>query len=390
MNKNEKDFINLISSFLNSSTPEVRDYNWKEIFNYAYINHIVGVISSQMLSLPSDAVDKNARVHYKKYLAKSVVDYEERKKAKEYIISFMSDNNFDFMFVKGVAIRDYYPIPELRTSGDIDVIVRENQFEKIYDVLNGLKCSSLVYLPFVIEVEINGITVEIHKGADVFGNYFDDCIFDVADNEGNYYTLDMYYQLLYVLLHLVRHLQATGAGIRMLMDIDVCIRAIDNFDMQKFLAMCNDAGVGYCAEVILSLCKLWFNTPVNTSINLENNQEMVDVFASGFLNGGTFGFKNNNYSGVYLSMSSASGNFGVKEKMKAFLHWLFPPVDIIKEMFFYANKYPFLIPFAYFHRFVNGALRNKKNTATTIKGIANPNSASISISKILSELKLDE
>lgn len=387
MNKNEKDFIDLVSFYLNSSTPENNEYDWKEIFNLAYINNIVGIISSQIVALPN--VDKKIKLHYKKYVAKSVVDYEHRQKAKDELKAFFEENNFDYMFVKGMAINEYYPVPELRTSGDIDVVVREKQFEDIVSVYKSTNKPIESLNGVTLIIPIDDVTVEIHRNADVFGSYFDD-IFDRTNQNDHLYSLDLYNQLLYILLHLVKHLRSMGAGIRMLMDMDVCVRAIDNFDQQKFLNMCKEAGIEYCAKVILSLCNYWFNTPISPLVDMSEKQELVELLSNVFLHGGTFGYENNSYAGRYLAISSKNGQIGKREKIKAIIGWIFPPVWIIKRTFGYAIKYPILIPFAYAHRFVIAVFKHKKHLSTTAKGIINPNSAPMDISKIRFELNIDD
>lgn len=388
MDNNEMNFINLVSSFLNSSNPSGTSFDWKKIYDIAYINNVVGIIGNEIKKLPLEQQpDGEIKKLFKRHIAASIFKYDTKVELQQKLKAIFTENNIDYLLVKGAAIACYYPVPELRTSGDIDVIVREEQFEKVYDVINDLECENITYLPFVIECEIDGVTVEIHKGADVFGNYFDD-IFALADNNGCEYCLDNYHQMLYVFLHLTKHLRSNGAGIRMLMDIDVCIREIKDFDAEKFLNMCKVAGAEQCGKVLLSICKYWFNTPISSYFTLEEIIEVSDLFVKGFLYGGTFGFENKGYGAMYLAGASKNGNIGKKEKICAFINWLFPPVRILKMTFDYVNKYPILIPFAYVHRFFVGLIRHNSNTKNTLKEIKNSNPSAVISSKIMDELNI--
>lgn len=386
MDKNEKDFIELLSSFLNSSNPNGTSFDWQELLNLSKINNVVGIIAHQIKLLPKSCCsNEKIKQEFNRYLAASIFKYDTKEEVVKIIKDIFNSNQIDFILVKGAVIKDYYPVPELRTSGDIDVIVREEQFEKVYDVFNNANCEILTYLPFVIEAQIDDVTVEIHKGADVFGNYFDN-IFALAEKNGCEYYLDNYQQMLYVFLHLIKHLRSNGAGIRMLMDIDVCVRGINNFDEIKFLNMCKNAGVEQCGNAIFSLCKNWFDTPINSYYTLEN--EFVDLMAKGFLYNGTFGFEQKGYGGFYLSRASKDGKIGLKEQLYAFLRLMFPSLKILRTTFNYLDKYPFLLPFAYIHRFFIGVFKRGKHSLKTFDEIKNPDSSSKIVSMIQAELKI--
>lgn len=387
MDDNGKYFIYLISCFLNSKAPEYAPEDWEEIYRLADINNVTGIIANEIKQMPNDFRPQgNIKSYFNQNLGKTIQRYEVNEKAQDRIKSFMCENDIDFTFVKGSSVREFYPVPELRTSGDIDIIVRNEKFDSVLKALKKSDCQILQANPNVIVLNVYGVEVEIHKDADVLGNYYNGRIFDISRKNGNEYLLDNYDRLLYVILHLAKHLKGRGAGIRMLMDMDVCIRAINNFDEQRLINMCTDAGIEKCSKMLLSFLNLWFDTPVSKHYDL--NDDLVDLLANAFLYGGVFGFKNNDLGSHYVAQSSSSNNVGIKDKIKAFFRWLFPPVTSVRNMYFYSSKHKLLIPLAYAQRFFEGVFIRGRHSINTAKQIAKSDDTAMIEAQILSELEI--
>lgn len=56
-------------------------------------------------------------------------------RAMTHLIEVLSQAEIDHLLVKGAVLRFLYPSPELRTSGDTDVVVRLSDYEKSVKVL---------------------------------------------------------------------------------------------------------------------------------------------------------------------------------------------------------------------------------------------------------------
>lgn len=389
MTSNEKYFIYLISCFLNSSAPTKTIDAWNEIYKLSEINNVTGVIANEIMQLPKEQAPKGRmRSYFNQCLGRTLQRYEETNKALKTIEGFLNENNIDYALVKGAVVREKYPSPALRTSGDIDVIVRGEQFEELLSALKASKYKLETENPNVLVIELGSIFVELHSDADVFGEYYDGRIFDIATKQGNKYILDEYDTLLYVVLHLVKHLKCRGAGIRMLMDMDVCIRGIDGFDEDEFIKMCCDAGIEKCAKMLLSLCRFWFSTPVKDYFEIEGRAELLDLLSNTFINGGVFGFEINDLGGHYVAQSSENNGVGIKAKLKAYLRWIFPSVSAVRGMYFYSSKHSALIPLAYIQRFFEGVFLRGFHSLKTARQIANADDRAVIEAQLLEELDI--
>lgn len=389
MNKNELCFVNLLACFLNGKASNTSCDDWDEIYKLSEINNVTGIVASVAKKLPKDVQPAGiVKSFFNQTIGLTIVNFDSKQKAQDELVEFLSDNNIDYAFVKGAAIRQYYPAPELRTSGDIDVIVRPSKYNEIAKAFKNSNFNIEQANPNVIVLWIDDLEVEIHNGADVLGNYFANSFFNRCSVEGNKYTLNQYDQLLYVILHMAKHLKDRGAGIRMLMDMDVCIRAIDDFDEKKLLQMCADAGVGECAKTLLSLINYWFSTPVSDYIDIANKPELIDLLSKSFLHGGVFGFKNNDLGSHYVAQATGGDSVTVFTKIKSLFKLIFPSSATIKNSYMYVHKHPILLPIGYINRFIDGVFKRGKHSLNTAKQIVSSDDSVLIENQILSELEL--
>ena len=140
------------------------------------------------------------------------------------------------VLLKGQGIAQYYPIPQLRQCGDIDLYVGEENYEKAYEAL----------LPIVTEIEergniwnyhhfhahIGSVLLEIHHKVEhaftdstekILRKYTDAGLNEnlnrvkIGDVEVN--TPEINYNACYVFFHLWRHYVAAGVGLRQICDL---------------------------------------------------------------------------------------------------------------------------------------------------------------------------
>lgn len=362
MTGDKVDFLYLLNCFLNEKNPENRAYDWQGIYKLSSIHNLTAIVTQTAKSLPNDFQPKGEiRSLFNQQLGLTLLDYDKKVKAAKNIRKILNNNGIDFVFVKGAVLSEYYPTPQLRTSGDIDIIFRSDSFDKNVDELVKLGLNLIHDDYYTKTFSCDGCNIEIHRDADVDNDYFDD-IFSLCNNDGFEYSLDCYNHLLYVVCHLCKHLAYTGAGVRMLTDIDVLIRHIKDFDENKFYTMCAKAGIEHTAKTVLSLCNLWFDTPIVDKLTLDS--ETLYMFERVVIDGGVFGLEQNNLGGYIVAKISAEKN-GFFGKFKALLKWIFPTPEYVRTYYNYSVKHSFLIPLAYLNRIFDAVFKRRKHTAET-------------------------
>ena len=155
-------FIYLLSCFLNGEAPKGRETDFKELYRLSDIHDVSAIIAQQLKSIDIYKPEGKYKSVFTQRLGYAVREYELKTKAKNAINSFLNDNCFKHIFVKGIIIRDLYPVKELRSSGDIDVIVDENEFEKIYETLKSNSYKIVSYVSETVIIKLFDTEIEIH------------------------------------------------------------------------------------------------------------------------------------------------------------------------------------------------------------------------------------
>lgn len=373
-------FIYLLSCFLNGEAPLGQAVDWKTVYELADIHDVAGIIAQEIKLLPAGYRPENEiKSHFNQHLGFTVQSYTKKELAKDRIKAFFDKNKIKHIFVKGEVIKKYYPIPELRTSGDIDVIIQPGDFDKTLEIIKKSNIAVLNVISDTITISVFGVEIEIHKYADVKSDYFD-CVFDLCSlQDGFTYAMDNYTHLLYVTCHLCKHLSYRGAGIRMLMDMDVLVRAIDNFNQYNFIKICCDAGIGKSAEVLLTLCSLWFKTPVKSFFDIADDLSLTQAFERVMLDGGSFGYEVNS-----IPLRSADSS-----RIKTLLKLAFPSRDFLKVAYPYYEKHAFLLPVARANRIADGFFRKRKQAKASAKQIMSGSDISDVQRALLKELEIN-
>lgn len=392
MNKQNKYFISLISSFLNKTTPEISDdIDWNAIFNLSTIHNVAGIISNQISLLPIDERPKNdLEKAFKHQLGYTIISYENKLNTINMLKKAFTDNDISYLFVKGAVLKDYYPVCELRTSGDIDVYVKYQEFNKAKKLFSTDDYQITADASNGFAFDFGDDHIELHTEKDCDNPFFAD-IFSIAESNGCEYTLSKENHLLYVLCHIAKHFNYCGAGIRMFCDVDVLIRNIDNFDYDSFMDLCQSANIYNFAKAVFSFCNNKFNTPVKAEIDFSKQQDMFELLENTIIDGGSFGYERRNMGEHYIDQSlknSSSNSNNFSTKLKAIFMFIFPKTDYLKNVYPYCSKVAILLPVAWLQRLFEGIFKRRDHSKNTFKDILNSDSYSVEYRKLLDELEI--
>lgn len=364
MDENKEYFIRLVSDFLNSRTPEACDgVNWNEIYRLSDIHNMCAIAANEVLLLEKDKrPEKNILSLFKQQLGLTIINSKEKDELISLVRNIFNECKIDFIFLKGAVIKDLYPVSEFRTSGDIDIFVKSNDFEKAKDLFKSKpdRFSVCHNTTRVCNINYGDIQIELHTADDADNSYFSD-IFEIAEGCDNSfeYKLSNENHLLYVLCHIAKHFNQFGAGVRMFADIDVLLRHIDDFDYDTFIDKCKKAGIEVFAKYAFSFCRYRFDTPIKAEIDFDCGSEVTELFENTVIDGGSFGYASRTHAEHYLKKNvNKNGKITFISKIKAFISMVFPSAQHLKMGYSYAMKHPVLLPIAWANRIID-AIKNK-------------------------------
>lgn len=201
--------------------------------------------------------------------------------------------------LKGTSVSCFYPHPELRTPGDIDILTGEKGIEQAREYLTAAGFA------FDHETEMHqafyglGALVEIHRTASVFpelpkGEYaaafMNSGLAHLHEEKLGGFAfpcLDFPYQMISLLAHIERHMRSAGIGLRQICDWAVTIHAHREDLGEEELGLLEQCGLLHFAKIVTRMCEKYLGLPP-FSWSQDVSQGDVDALAADILTAGNF------------------------------------------------------------------------------------------------------
>lgn len=279
------------------------------------------------------------------------------------------------VFFKGAQLRELYPVPELRTMGDMDCLIQREDRPKAHELMLQLGYECQVDAEPVWMYDRNGVVIEMHTrvAADGLGNgvdyptIFSDAITHVQEVNGHL-CLELEYYFCYLIYHIAKHLSSTGAGVRMLADVAAFLhQQADKMEWERVKASLQEFQLWKTTMAVLGLCQRWFSVQIPTEGAV--SEPVLNDLEAYIIAGGTFGFETHDAGDVYRKQAlRGSGDFtGWKYRMRLAKSYLFPSKRYLMQYFSPAERYAWLLPVAWFFRCWVGLFRRKRHSIATVR-----------------------
>ncbi len=269
-----------------------------------------------------------------KYLA-AVYRYERQRYELEQVISLLNKEKILHLPLKGAILRSFYPEPWMRTSCDIDLLVRKEDWERARGLIGeklGFQEKTQVIYRDVSLYSPGGIHLELHfniqEEAEAMNRVLDRVWeFCSPEQEGSY-TLraDDAFFIFHQVAHAAYHFVNGGCGIRPFLDLfllsDKC-----RPDKEVLSGLLKDADLTDFYAHAIALSRVWFGGEMHTSVTTEMERYLLD--------GGVFGSLDNK---VALSASDTGKGTYVFNR-------IFMPYSRLKTYYKKLERYPFLYPY---------------------------------------------
>ena len=300
--------------------------------------------------------------------------------ALEQIYKAFDENGIDYMPLKGSVLKYIYPKPEMRPMGDADILIKNEQTEKINSVISSLgyvkdeshkgDYDTVWDKKGVLHLELHwNIVSPINRA---YYKYFQTgwqfaC---KADEKSRKYEMAPEDNLIYLFTHFANHYRYGGIGIRHLTDFYVFIMKNPNLDNIKIESALSEMGLLQFYKNVLNTADVWFNG--------KNSTEITDFITEKIFSGGSYGTQ------AAHALSSETRISGAKNKNRL-IRRIFPSRNNMEHNFPIVKKYPVLIPLLWVFRWVRALLFRRKNIKAEYKNIKNISSSQIE--KYSEELK---
>lgn len=248
--------------------------SWEEIDNLAAEQGVVSLVYDGAVKAGA-AVPQELLRKWKDKMFRGAVKNELLLHAQKQLTDWLAEAGIPVVILKGSSVARYYPQPELRVLGDIDLLVREEDLERAAELLqqHGYAVHESDH-DFHVGLSCRGVYVELHYGVTGFpdspggceareyaARFLDEIHYGVVADY-TFPVLSEANQALSLLLHMIRHMFSTGLGLRQVCDWAVYVA---NADSERFAAevipMFRRCGLLRYARVATRACVRYLGLP---------------------------------------------------------------------------------------------------------------------------------
>ncbi len=283
-----------------------------------------------------------------------------------------------FVPLKGSILRKYYPEPWMRTSCDIDILVKNADLLKARELLIqsynyrfGIQGSHDISLFSIsnIHIELHFTLLEnnrIGKADNPLIDIWDKVL--LTEKKQYQYKMPDEYLYYYHIAHMAKHFLIGGCGIRPVLDLYILNHNIQ-FNQKNRKKLLEEGGLLKFAQQIELLSEVWFGSSTHTVLS-KNIQDYI-------ISGGVYGSMENNISICQAQKGSYS---------KYIISRIWIPYRDIKCHYPILQRHTWLLPLYEIKRWLRLISYNRlKKSIQEIKMSSNINHDKVSIIKNLLE-----
>ena len=334
--------LKLLAAELGSSvsvTPEEKEdirASLGDIYRYSKRNdiaHFVGytLVKNKLLSATDESFEEFETEQFMAIMRRERQDFELAR-----ICDVLESAGIDFIPLKGAILKSVYPEAWMRTSCDIDILVKEEDLAAarkcMLDTLKYKKGNDSLHDE---SFDCGGsVHVELHFALMEEGsaNDADRIMQDVWSHTKNapdkkHHKLmsdEMFYY--YHVAHIAKHFEEGGIGVRHFLDLYLLDRDTSNVEKREELLI--RGGLGVFGSVARKLAHGWFG-----GVELDMLARRAEAFV---VNCGTYGSRKN---AILLAKEKRGGG------KKYILSRIFMPYDAIKYSYPILKRHKWLLPF---------------------------------------------
>ncbi len=268
MKKTPQLAVNLIKSQITDATNfDFQNADFGGLYKFAAFHSVANIVGRALFEMELADKCENKDEFYIEQL-KATMDYQRQRYELGRIHDAFEKEQICYVALKGAVIKEVYPEPEMRTSCDIDVLVKAEDLERASKVLEqnlGAKymCRSAHDVSYITD---SGVHIELHHtlcennyiGSNVLLKAWDYTIGEGCEKQ---FTTEFF--VYYHYAHMAKHLVDGGFGIRLVSDLYLINKKME-YDKQVLDKLLADGALKTFADVATELSMVWFENKAHT------------------------------------------------------------------------------------------------------------------------------
>ena len=300
----------------------------------------------------------------------------KREYVKNETFDIFNNAGIKFVPLKGAVISQLYPQSWMRTSCDIDILVKEDEIEKALDVLsaNGFE-TNRERSYHDVSLYKDGTHIELHYNICENLPRIDPVLVKVWENCSQFdkceYRESPEFLVFHHIAHMCYHFVFGGCGIKPFIDLYLLKTKVDYSEsgLKKLLEQ-SDLVKFY--DKVCELMNVWFADAEHNSVTLKMEAYILD--------GGVFGNIDNNS----IMMSAMRDS-----KTKNFFAIVFPSYETMCNTYPVLRQHKLLLVFYYIKRIIQKLTKSGDRVVGRMANLASQDAETVNTaSEFLSELGL--
>lgn len=234
-----------------------------------------------------------------RFAVRSTILSDRMSKSQNELFECLNRYNIKAAVIKGTSVAAFYRHPEVRMTGDIDILIAPEDMSACSGALSDsgfIHCGTTdIHTSFKKE----RVTVEVHgkvtrypdtpKG-EYASRYMLGALNELSTHSMGKYDYPMLrdpYHLASLLLHMERHIGASGIGLKQLCDWAVAVKAVDPENISEIKEELNNCGLLHFSGVLTGVCEKYLGMP-KCEWMPEASDELIDELMAEILSVGNF------------------------------------------------------------------------------------------------------
>lgn len=358
--------LNLVSSHLTGKAPEIKVCDWDKLFSLSTKQQLHPIIFEVL-----DLYDPNFKsyANYSKWKGSFTANAFRLafffNKIK-LLLNELDEKNISVVMLKGSVYRELYPIPELRTMGDVDLIIKKDQVDEFARILKSYNFERKVDQGHLEEDGYEFESLENLPGIEAFFSLREDFRdnFDPKYQEDtlpykefkNIVKLSPLSATVHHIAHFAKHFYTSGAGVRFLSDLYLLL--VNHTKEERIKLVEEIKKLNLFKFFSVSVCTLVKYFGYAPDFDYQNLNDNVEAFIDYLTRDSVYGNKEN--SGIVKRELKKRGKFGI------IMRTAFPDVEFLCTKYPYFKNHKWLLPIAWI-RHVFSILRSPRKLKNNLK-----------------------
>ena len=357
MTAEQRFFLALLRDHVNGCTDArlPSGLDWNALYEIAQAQSLTGVVYAQLKALNGHGADipQEAWERFRAAFLGEVYYAANRAAAMRELGEAFEQKNIAYLHFKGWVVKDCWPVPELRTMGDVDLLIHTGDRSESDAALLALGYTKFVdnHAVWTYTRQDEAFELHDHMFYEYLANEVDyrgyfDRAWEFVDTE----RWDSFH-FLYVLAHTAKHIINSGIGLRAFLDLGFCLQYW-KLDWDWLRTELEGLRLWRFAQTCLALCRALFGQKAPFGVP-ELETSFLDTVTEKLFRDGTFGLENEQHRAAHAAKEIRRSPLRYEAAAwRLTLYKLFPPYEDLQLIPWYSfvDGRPWLTPAAWLYR----------------------------------------